>query len=87
MARYILKSAARSTADLHKICSQNLDGAKLRDALTKMVDYYQFKTKLDTSRYYDDIMILVYNIKNETDICSPENLTSYSDESWPYEFN
>ncbi|KAF1359991.1 hypothetical protein EJ07DRAFT_165635 [Lizonia empirigonia] len=87
MARYVLKSAARSTADLHKTCSQNLDRAKLRDALTKMVDYYQFKTKLDTYGYYDDIMISVYNIGNDTGICSPQNVTSYSDESWPYEFN
>lgn len=87
MARYVLKSAAKGSADLHKICSQNFDGTKLRDALTKMVDYYQFKTKLDTYAYYDDIMISVYSIGNDTNICSQQNVTSYISGAWPAEFN
>ncbi|KZM18786.1 uncharacterized protein EKO05_0006488 [Ascochyta rabiei] len=87
MARYVLKNAAKGTADLHKMCEQQLDGVKLRDALTKMVEYYQFKSKLDTYGYYDDIMYSVYNIGNATGICSPQNVTSYNSGLWPEEFN
>lgn len=87
MARYVLKNVSKGTKDLHNICREHLDGAKLQEKLVKMVDYYQFKSKLDTYGYYEDIMRHVENIGNTTDICSPQNTTSYdSAAAWPEDF-
>jgi hypothetical protein len=88
MARYVLKSAAKGTADLQQYCkADNLDGAKLRDALIKMIDYYQFKSKIDTYDYYNEILDTIYSIGNSTGICSAQNVTNYNGgDTWPVDF-
>ena len=86
MARYVLKNVAKGSADLQKICKQNLDGTKLRDALLKFADYYNFDKKLDTYKYYYDIHDHIESIGNATGICSPANVTSYTTDNWHADF-
>lgn len=86
MARYVLKNVAKGSADLQKICKQNLDGVKLRDALLKFADYYNFDKKLDTYKYYYDIHDHIESIGNTTGICSPANVASYTADNWPTDF-
>lgn len=86
LARYVLKSVEKGAQNLHKICEQNLDGAKLQEALLKLTDYYRFDKKLDTYAYYDDIHYHIELIGNATGICSPQNVTSYTTDSWPEDF-
>ena len=86
MARYVLASAAKGTKGLQNICSAHLDGIELRDSLAKLVEKYEFKTKLETYAYYDKIMPIVYNIGNSTGICSLQNTTRYGDTMWPESF-
>lgn len=88
MARYVLKNVAKGTADLHKICQGNLDGAKLRDELIKFAGYFKFDKKLETIDYYSEIMSHIENIGNATGICSVANATSYNTNStaWPKDF-
>lgn len=88
MARYVLKTVAKGTVDLHRICHAHLDGAKLRDELIKLAGYYKFDKKLETIDYYSEIMFHVENIGNTTGICSAANETSYNTNpsSWPVDF-
>ena len=89
MARYVLKNVEKGTKGLQAICQQNLDGAKLQEALTKFIDKYQFTSKIDTYGYYDLIMEHIYSVGNSTGICSAQNATSYgkSMETWPEDFS
>lgn len=86
MARYVLKNVAKGTADLQKICQQNLDGTKLRDALLKFAEYYSFDKKLDTYGYYFEIQHYIENIGNTTSICSPQKVAEYTANVWPDDF-
>ncbi|KAF3048269.1 hypothetical protein E8E12_011571 [Didymella heteroderae] len=90
MARYVLKNVEKGSKGLVDIClKQNLDGIKLQDALTKFTDKYQFNMKLDTFRYYDEIVHHIEFIGNATGICSKQNATSYGstiNDNWPEDF-
>jgi hypothetical protein len=87
MARYVLKSATKGTASLQDLCKeQHLDGASLRDALTVLVEKYQFKSKAETYNYYNSMMTTVYTIGNSTGICSVHNATTYDGPTWPDSF-
>lgn len=76
MARYVLKSVAKGSADLHKICHQNLDGARLQDAIAKLVNHYSLKSMIETYKIYENVSRHIENVGNSTDICSPQNTTS-----------
>jgi hypothetical protein len=90
MARYVLKNVEKGSKGLVDMCfKQNLDGAKLQDALTKFAAKYQFDKKLDTYSYYYNIHYHIESIGNSTGICSPQNATSYGstiNDNWPEDF-
>ena len=83
LARYTIKNAFKVTTTLVKHCqTENLDGAKLRDSLRTLLDYFELDTKTETWKYFDDALRSIYRIGNATGICSPANATSY-DTDWP----
>ncbi|KAF2465861.1 uncharacterized protein BDR25DRAFT_269450 [Lindgomyces ingoldianus] len=86
-ARYVLKTYQKTTKQVVQYCvKENLDGAKLRDTLQKMVDYFQFDKKLETYGFQNVTTNDVWLIGNTTGICSPENSSTYENEEWPKEF-
>jgi hypothetical protein len=88
LARYVLKNYIYIEDSIVKYCyKENLDGEKLRDKLTTLVQYWQFEKKIETWGFTDLVLDYVYTVGNTTDICSPANATSYvENESWPIEF-
>lgn len=57
--------------------TDNLDGAALRDKLVPLVEYFQFESKLETYVYDSYGKDYVYQMGNDTGICSPANVTYY----------
>jgi hypothetical protein len=87
LARYVIKSADKVSKKIYDICEKDhLDGEKLRDSLLKTIDYFQFRTKMDTYHYQELIEDEIFHIGNMTDICSAENTDRYNAEGWPEDF-
>ncbi|KAF2741190.1 hypothetical protein EJ04DRAFT_507599 [Polyplosphaeria fusca] len=88
LARYVLKNYIKIEKSIVDYCvNQNLDGAKLRDSLYKLVDYWQFDSKIETYGFAEYIGEIVDQVGNSTGICSPANATEYSNTGeWPFEF-
>jgi hypothetical protein len=89
MARYTIKNALKVQLDIMNYCDvQQLDGAKLRDSLTYLLNYFELDSKLETKTFYKEAQSAIFKIGNMTGICSPENVAGYMDdtETWPEEF-
>lgn len=85
LARYVLKNWQKIDDSILQYCTvDNLDGGKLRDALLKLLDYWDFEAKYETYAFQELITNYTYVIGNDTGICSPANATSYIDSGvWP----
>lgn len=86
LARYTIKSVMKIDADIITYCQeQNLDGSKLRDALLKLLYYFELDYKSETLKYNDDALTAINLIGNATGICAPGKADGYmADEgSWP----
>lgn len=88
LARYTIKNARYVTDTLLKNCfEENLEGAKLRDKLMYLLNYFELDKKLETKVYYDGVRAAIFRIGNTTNICSPVNATSYAkSRNWPDDF-
>ncbi|KAF2263367.1 hypothetical protein CC78DRAFT_273413 [Lojkania enalia] len=88
LARYVLKNYEKIEKSIIEYCfDENLDGATLRDALSGLVEYWQFEKKIETYGYTEFLNEFVWAIGNTTDVCSPENTALYEDAGeWPMEF-
>ena len=87
LARYVIKSADKVSKKIYDICQEDhLDGEKLRDSLLKTIDYFQFRSKMDTYHYQELIEDEIFHIGNMTGICSAENTDKYNTEGWPEDF-
>lgn len=87
LARYVIKNWEKIQQSSIDYCiKQNLDGAKLRDALLKLLSYWDFKSKYETYSLEKRVAEFIYEIGNQTNICSKANVTRYDDEDmedWP----
>lgn len=73
-------------ADIITYCQvQNLDGPKLRDALLKLLYYFELDYKSETLQYNYDAAEAIYLIGNQTGICAPGMADTYMAEEgfWP----
>ncbi|PVI06041.1 hypothetical protein DM02DRAFT_583701 [Periconia macrospinosa] len=88
LARYVMRNWQKITLSQTTIClHENLDGAALRDALLKLLSYWDFKSKYETYSFEKKTADLIYRVGNTTNICSAQNATSYnSTKDWPDEF-
>ncbi|KAF2116937.1 bacterial low temperature requirement A protein-domain-containing protein [Lophiotrema nucula] len=88
LARYVLKNYVKIEKSIVDYCyKQNLDGVKLRDSLIKLIEYWQFESKIETYGYTDIVSYYAYLVGNNTGICSKANATEYSNSGeWPVEF-
>lgn len=55
----------------------HLDGAKLRDTLLKLIDYYELDSKLETIDYRESALDSAYKLGNSTGICSTQKVATY----------
>ncbi|KAH7116745.1 hypothetical protein B0J11DRAFT_100205 [Dendryphion nanum] len=86
LARYVVKNYKKVDKAVDKYCfTEHLDGAKLRDKLLSLLEYWQFEKKLETYFYQEYVEEIIYDIGNTTNICSATNVTEYSNENWPFE--
>jgi hypothetical protein len=89
MARYTIKNAYKVESDIFKYCDvQKLDGAKLRDSLTYLLNYFELDSKLETKMFYKEAQSAIFKIGNSTGICSPQKVADYTEaiEDWPEAF-
>ncbi|KAF2830010.1 hypothetical protein CC86DRAFT_344876 [Ophiobolus disseminans] len=86
LARYTIKSLFKVEKDIAKFCqTDKLDGAKLRDALFKVLDYFELDKKLETLFWFEEAESYIYKIGNSTGICAGGKADGYlsEDGSWP----
>jgi hypothetical protein len=89
MARYTIKNAFKVEEDIVNYCEvQQLDGAKLRDSLTYLLNYFELDSKIETKTFYKEAQSAIFKIGNMTGICTPEKAAEYMEdvERWPAEF-
>lgn len=78
LARYVIKNWAKIDKAIDTYClTENLDGAKLRDKLFEILDYWYFTSKTETREYQYITQNTIWQIGNATNICSPANATEY----------
>jgi hypothetical protein len=78
LARYTIKNINKVEADIIRFCQeQNLDGARLRDALLGVLDYFELDKKLETKDYFYDTTRSIFEIGNATGMCAPGKTDNY----------
>jgi hypothetical protein len=89
LARYTIKNAYKVERDLMDYCGvQQLDGAKLRDKLLYLLNYFELDLKMETKIFFKEAQSTIFKIGNMTGICAPEKAAQYMDgnQMWPDEF-
>lgn len=89
LARYVIKNWKKiEDSALTQYCATEfLDGAKLRDKLLSLLDYWDFEGKVETYAYQQHVSYYIYEIGNSSQICSQANATDYaSTNQWPAAF-
>ncbi|KAH7392648.1 bacterial low temperature requirement A protein-domain-containing protein [Pyrenochaeta sp. MPI-SDFR-AT-0127] len=88
LARYVNKNAEKVTKSLIQYCrTENLDGTKLQDKLTELLEYFELDQKLDTMTWFEAAEEAVDKIGKTAGICSAENVKKYTGvDTWPQEF-
>ncbi|KAF1977924.1 hypothetical protein BU23DRAFT_499937 [Bimuria novae-zelandiae CBS 107.79] len=80
LARYVIKNWAKIDTSIDEYClQQNLDGAKLRDKLLDLLDYWYFTSKTETYKFQAITEASIWKIGNTTDICAKENVKEFVD--------
>jgi hypothetical protein len=80
LARYVIKNWTKIDTSITKYCLiENLDGAKLRDKLFELLDYWYFTSKTETQEFQAITEKTIWQIGNTTKICSAANATAYTD--------
>jgi hypothetical protein len=66
-----------------------LDGAKLRDKLMYLLNYFELDSKLETKMWFYEAEDAIWSLGNATGICAPGKGASYenTDEGWPLDFH
>ena len=81
LARYVIKNWHKIDSSMDKYClEENLDGAKLRDKLLELLNYWSFTSKTETLTFQAITEEAIWKIGNSTGICSKENATKHLEE-------
>ena len=78
LARYVIKNWEKISTAIGEACrDRHEDGEVLRDSLLKMLNYWDFGGKYETQSIQAELLVSIYEIGNETGICSPESVAQY----------
>lgn len=81
LARYTIKNIYKIDKDITQWCNvDKLDGAKLRDKLIYLLNYFELDTKIETLNFYKEAKTAIFSLGNSTGVC-----TNASDD-WPEGF-
>jgi len=68
-----MKTFSKIEKDIDRIChKENLDGEKLTKALTYLLEYFKFDSKVETLNIETTTLEWIWAAGNKTGICSPE---------------
>jgi hypothetical protein len=89
LARYTIKNVYKVSNSISQYCEvDTLDGAKLRDKLMYLLNYFELDSKLETKMWFYEAEDAIWSLGNTTGICAPGKGASYdsSDDGWPLDF-